>query len=84
MTNDAAATMADATATRKRAVHDPSRNAVPDARPYKNRAARDTPRGRDMLPVGAFEKRKMFQCVYCSIGTPSYISSTRRICVSRL
>src|SRR5438132_584701 len=24
------------------------------------------------------------QRVYCSIGTPSYISSTRRICVSRL
>ena len=32
----------------------------------------------------AFEMRKMFQRVYCSIGTPSYIWSTRMIWVSRL
>ena len=37
-----------------------------------------------VVGLGSFEKRKMFQCVYCSIGTPSYIWSTRRICVSRL
>jgi hypothetical protein len=37
-----------------------------------------------MHPAGAFEKRKIFQRVYCSISTPSYIWSTRRIWVSRL
>jgi hypothetical protein len=75
--NVAVATMADATATRMALCMTPPGF-------YKNRAAARTPRGRDCLWFGAFEKRKMFQCVYCSIGTPSYISSTRSICVSRL
>ena len=35
--------------------------------------------------IGLFTiSRLPFQCVYCSIGRPSYIWSTRRICASRV
>ncbi len=58
------------------ATHDPSRK-TPwfRNRPgrYKNRAGRALRREGTMHPAGAFEKRKVFQRVYCSISTPSYI-----------
>src|SRR4029079_19504860 len=51
---------------------------------YKKRAVRKTGDGGILAGFDPFEKRKMFQRVYCSMGTPSYISSTRKIWVSRL
>ena len=75
--NVAVATMADATATRMALCMTP---------PGSTRIAPRRERHVDAIVfgLGPFEKRKMFQCVYCSIGTPSYIWSTRSICVSRL
>ena len=80
MAKEAAATRAEAAATRMAVCIVPPRRFRD---PLQETRRKETAAGGILAGFSAFEKRKMFQRVYCSIGTPSYISSTRRICVSR-